>query len=57
LSLESGVVNNLLMGRRRGSAAFAAVYVGHALLTSLFLVLAASYAGLFVWHVWLRAKS
>lgn len=34
-----------------------AFVVGHALLTSLFLVLAASYAGLFVWHVWLRANS
>ena len=33
-----------------------AFVVGHALLTSLFLGLAASYAGLFVWHVWLRAK-
>lgn len=28
--------------------------VGHILLTSLFLFLAASYVGLFVWHVWLR---
>jgi hypothetical protein len=28
--------------------------VGHTLLTSLFSVLAASYLGLFVWHVWLR---
>jgi hypothetical protein len=31
--------------------------VGHALLTLLFFVLAASYIGLFVWHVWLRANS
>jgi len=28
---------------------------GHILLTSLFFVLAASYLGLFIWHVWLRA--
>ena len=28
--------------------------VGHALLTSLFCFLAASYLGLFVWHVWLK---
>jgi len=28
---------------------------GHILLTSLFFVLAASYLGLFVWHVWLTA--
>jgi len=34
-----------------------AFVVGHALLTSLFLGLAASYAGLFVWHVWFRANS
>jgi hypothetical protein len=27
--------------------------VGHVLLTSLFCALAASYLGLFVWHVWL----
>ncbi len=33
-----------------------AFVVGHALLTSLFLGLAASYAGLFVWHVWFRAN-
>ena len=31
--------------------------VGHALLTSLFFVLAASYLGLFVWHLWLRRNS
>ena len=31
--------------------------VGHALLTLLFSVLAASYLGLFVWHVWLRPNS
>ena len=31
--------------------------LGHTLLTLLFLVLAASYIGLFVWHVWLRANS
>lgn len=30
--------------------------VGHILLTSLFLVLAASYLGLFVWQVWLRTN-
>jgi hypothetical protein len=30
--------------------------VGHILLTSLFLALAASYWALFVWQVWLRAK-
>ena len=29
--------------------------VGHLLLTSLFLALAASYAGLFIWHVWLKS--
>ena len=28
--------------------------VGHILLTSLFSFLAASYIGLFVWHVWLK---
>jgi alginate O-acetyltransferase complex protein AlgI len=28
--------------------------VGHLLLTSLFCFLAASYLGLFVWHVWLK---
>jgi len=31
--------------------------VGHVLLTSLFVALASSYWGLFVWQVWLRAKS
>ncbi|HYN14348.1 MAG TPA: hypothetical protein VES66_00990 [Terriglobales bacterium] len=31
--------------------------IGHILLTSLFFALAASYLGLFVWHVWLRAKN
>jgi hypothetical protein len=31
--------------------------IGHVLLTSLFLTLAASYWGLFLWQVWLRAKS
>lgn len=31
--------------------------IGHILLTSLFASLAASYWGLFVWQVWLRAKS
>ena len=30
--------------------------VGHALLTLLFCFLAASYVGLFVWHVWLRTN-
>jgi len=30
--------------------------VGHALLTLLFVFLAASYVGLFVWQVWLRAN-
>lgn len=30
--------------------------VGHALLTLLFLALAASYIGLLVWQVWLRAN-
>lgn len=30
--------------------------VGHILLTALFAVLATSYLGLFIWHVWLRAK-
>jgi len=29
--------------------------IGHILLTSLFLALAASYLGLFVWHIWLRS--
>lgn len=33
-----------------------AFVVGHALLTLLFSFLAASYVGLFVWHVWLRAN-
>jgi len=33
-----------------------AFVVGHTLLTSLFFVLAASYLGLFIWHVWLRAN-
>jgi hypothetical protein len=32
----------------------AAFVVGHILLTCLFVVLAASYLGLFVWQVWLR---
>jgi len=31
--------------------------IGHILLTSLFVALAASYWSLFVWQVWLRAKS
>jgi alginate O-acetyltransferase complex protein AlgI len=31
--------------------------VGHALLTLLFLVLAASYLGLLLWHVWLQPNS
>jgi hypothetical protein len=31
--------------------------IGHILLTSLFAALASSYWGLFVWQVWLRAKS
>jgi hypothetical protein len=31
--------------------------IGHALLTLLFSVLAASYLGLFVWHVWLGPNS
>ena len=31
--------------------------VGHALLTLLFLALAASYLGLFLWHVWLQPNS
>lgn len=30
--------------------------IGHILLTSLFVTLAASYWGLFVWQVWLRGK-
>jgi len=34
-----------------------AFVVGHALLTLLFFVLAASYLGLFVWQVWLRPNS
>src|SRR5580698_5521008 len=33
-----------------------AFVVGHILLTLLFSLLAASYVGLFVWHVWLRAN-
>jgi len=33
-----------------------AFVVGHILLTSLFFGLAASYLGLFIWHVWLRAN-
>jgi hypothetical protein len=33
-----------------------AFVVGHVLLTLLFSWLAASYIGLFVWHVWLRAN-
>jgi len=33
-----------------------AFVVGHALLTSLVFVLAASYVGLFVWHLWLGAN-
>jgi hypothetical protein len=32
-----------------------AFVVGHALLTLLFFMLAASYLGLFIWHVWLKA--
>jgi hypothetical protein len=31
--------------------------IGHTLLTTLFVSLAASYCGLFVWQIWLRAKS
>jgi hypothetical protein len=31
--------------------------VGHVLLTFLFFALAASYLGLFIWHVWLRRNS
>jgi hypothetical protein len=31
--------------------------IGHILLTSLFVALAASYGGLFVWQIWLRARS
>jgi hypothetical protein len=34
-----------------------AFVVGHVLLTLLFFVLAASYLGLFVWHVWLRPNN
>lgn len=30
--------------------------VGHTLLTSLFIVLAASYFGLFIWQLWLRTN-
>ncbi len=30
--------------------------IGHILLTSLFMALATSYWGMFVWQVWLRAK-
>jgi len=33
-----------------------AFVVGHILLTFLFFVLAASYLGLFIWQVWLRAN-
>jgi hypothetical protein len=33
-----------------------AFVVGHTLLTLLFSLLAASYIGLFVWQVWLRAR-
>jgi hypothetical protein len=33
-----------------------AFVIGHALLTLLFCCLAASYVGLFVWHVWARAN-
>jgi alginate O-acetyltransferase complex protein AlgI len=33
-----------------------AFVVGHTLLTLLFCCLAASYVGLFVWHVWARTK-
>lgn len=31
--------------------------IGHTLLTGLFVALAASYGGLFVWQIWLRARS
>jgi hypothetical protein len=31
--------------------------VGHILLTSLFVMLASSYLGLFVWQLWLRTRS
>jgi len=34
-----------------------AFIVGHALLTLLFFVLAASHLGLFIWNVWLRGSS
>jgi UDP-N-acetylmuramyl pentapeptide phosphotransferase/UDP-N-acetylglucosamine-1-phosphate transferase len=34
-----------------------AFVVGHVLLTLLFLALAASYLGLFIWNVWLRRNS
>jgi hypothetical protein len=33
-----------------------AFVVGHSLLTLLFFALAASYLGLFAWHVWLRPQ-
>lgn len=33
-----------------------AFVVGHALLTSLFLLLAASYIALFIWQLWIRGK-
>jgi hypothetical protein len=33
-----------------------AFVVGHALLTLLFSLLAASYVGLFVWHMWLKTN-
>ena len=33
-----------------------AFVVGHALLTLLFFVLAASYLGLFIWHLWQTTK-
>ena len=29
--------------------------IGHLLLTSLFFALAISYAGLFIWHVWMKS--
>jgi hypothetical protein len=34
----------------------AAFVVGHVLLTLLFSLLAASYVGLFLWHIWLRVN-
>jgi hypothetical protein len=34
----------------------AAFVVGHVLLTLLFSLLAASYIGLFLWHIWLRVN-